>query len=267
MRVSRNELSSLFKQALRGAGLRSYTSNSSFRDFSGAHELLLLAAQYELMDWQYLLKVLERIHCSNSSLKPVSAESEQLFSQKFDLAGESLGAVALALVEFAMGQAMEREISASLVQECQDRSLILPAQAQARALANKHGLAAIAFWPKVDQNGICHTQASRLRAGEHHPSLSQSTYVSRPNIKLGKQDLVLVIANSELKAQRYMDQYWPETQHKLKPIISAQQFSKRLEQSINQGIELPENCWGQLMELAVNTLVPSDQHSRKGAGA
>jgi len=261
MKVSRNELVAVIKQAFEGLGF-------SLGDYENAAELIVWAEMHGLQG----LKVLQRGKRGFAEVEPVDARNFLLYSgANWDLAGGSC----LQLADLALGvlrvQAQKNSdgVVSIMMNNCRHRKLI------AKLLADRSSkdFSVSAIWLSrgelaAEQSNLVAMQHARIHAfapENHGESICYQQYQVAEVPEHAGASIALYAGLSSAAVRKHTELCLPDAAA-LKLELSHTEMLTHNAAHIANGIEIERDLWDKLVELGVRVLVESTEQSRQGAG-
>ncbi len=251
MLVARNEMLSTLKAALAESALKS-------GDHTGASELLLWGMLHRLISWPEIEKAIDVVCQTTAKLRYPVGELDERFTLNVDFGGACMAAHANAIGDFAIAQALINDLSAVRIENACFPETLVPKLVHAA----QRGLQATCFWV-TEKDGTTITLSYDIEAESTYPAQTTSSLKQ----DLSETDAVLVIARNKAKLSQYFDRHWKGSSAAQVIKSEPQTYAAAHAESIELGIDVPNDVWNKLIQMSKQILVPSSAQSRQGAGA
>lgn len=250
MLVARNEMLSTLKAALAESALKA-------GDHAGASELFMWVMLHRLISWPEIEKAIATASQITAKLRYPVRELDERFTLNVDFDGSCMAAHANAIGDFAIAQALINNLSAVRIENACFPKILVPKLVHAA----QRGLQATCFWVS-EKDGTPLTRSYDIESESAYPSQTTSSLVQN----LNDADAVLVIARNEAELSQYFDRHW--TGFSAAKVIESepQTYAVAYAESIESGIDVPDDVWNTLIKMSKQILVPSSAQSRQGAG-
>lgn len=247
MRVSQNELKSLFKQAFEACG---YDAGR----YRVAAELVVWSQMHGLNVFPLVKQHMLPLAQDSIRVKVLLDQPQKIV---FDNQGYSILTSASQIVNLANAKALNYGSCLVKVKNCVQPILITKALCDAKLF----GLQIHAYWwdaetqkaielrSNADQDGpeiFYYSNVNTLNNGELNVSFAKLQNTNNSELCSQRKNL---FGNAQLEQHR-----------------TADYFVQQYQQSLDQGIEIEEDFWQQLLNISAKVLVESNEHSRLGAG-
>ena len=254
VKASKNELTSLFKQAFEGMGY-------DFGGYESAADMIVWAQMHGLNSFEKIRKRLPTIvQDKRESVAQcrVTSDGELVIDAK---ANSSIAVAAMAL-DIAYVEAIKSEVACVSVLNCYDRNLVVKKLVDCAL----RGMLCLAYWHDGE---VLHWVTSDT--GVCCPEYAKYPLKNWPEAKFlqGKdqQSLFVVCAKNKPALEAYITQYLPRL-NEMSPIIMLPKMMKSSYlEALTNGIEIDNDFWKELATIGLKVLVESTEQSRMGAGA
>ncbi|NND81327.1 MAG: DUF3726 domain-containing protein [Gammaproteobacteria bacterium] len=257
MKVSRNELTSLIKQALEGCGLAQ-------GNYESAAAAMVWAQMLELSPFTDVDISLQQCADMRQAQIQLTPTSEQACEIK--LVGQVGGA--RGVTALLWGQSVSDLIEAQMLHNgvcvatiCNVRDPLLGVKPMQDAQAK--GLWCFAY----GANPGCPDIITHVRAQANQPATEIIQYQLLGGDTMSTTELTVVYTQSEAEYRRQLGLHDHANIENVIEQITPQQMQTNYDGSLSEGIEFPEPLFQRLTHLAANVLVESSAQSRRGAGA
>lgn len=254
MKVSITELTSLYKQALEGCGMDNgvYERAAGMAVWAHTHGMNIFC------DFDESLSQCEQLRRADIR---ILAQDTQFIH--FDVGQDGRETSALLwgnlVSDLIAARAFEDGLCAAQVDNCGDRLLLIKGLVDCQRL----GLSCLAVGRHSIDSEV--TYVVRTHAERCCPEIRQ--YQSSPATQSGGLSGMLVYARDEQLLDDYIHAHYAFDDSQMIDRASPEQLKKTYQQSLQDGVELPEELHKTLVSLAANVLVESSEQSRMGAGA
>ena len=250
MRVSKNELTSLYKQALEGCGVHIGTCES-------AAEMAVWAKMHGINGLSSLTACLAQCVALKSANINLIEQSEQ--SYLVDVNGATSLLLGGLISDLAYSQAYRTGFSEVKILNCQNRLLLHKQMTD----CHKRGMFCLAYGRNVADSKLAPV-AVRV-PGEALPEIVQ--FRCQNQIDLATNALVLVYAKHESRLSEHRQQNCDVDSTQIVDSNSPNDLFSNYQRSLDDGIEISESNYAALTSMAERVLVESSEQSRMGAGA
>ena len=273
MQTSKNELTSLLKQALEGCGLNAGAYEDAadviiWNTMHGFSNFNLLEKRFELLS-NSTHKTIEHEFVSHLDNDELSLENRKI-KVKFDAKQQSILQFVGRISDCLCDQAMRQKSVSAIINNCMDQVLILKKLSD----SSQRGLTSTAIW----KNENLTVNFALAREGSHCPILmSLGTDVTN-TLSVGTLYLNYAISPETLFEDLSSDQelsvifevyqkFEQQLNNTNATVLSTEQSIQNYQHCLMNGILIDDRLWELMIEYGNNVLVESTELSRMGAGA
>ncbi len=250
MRVSHNELTGLCRRAFEGLGFPP-------GDHEDAADMVVWLEQHALGGVEALRRGLDRL--TSEARASMSRTFEDASIGVIDGAGNSVMLCGSLAADLVYAKARRKGLAVVKIHDCYNRKLMLGYLARCA----RRGMSLMAFW-RNSEDPVVIEQVVSIRAFDDYPTLLLYQ-IDDQDDTLTRNRSVTLIASPHFAMLQSLH---PDPEEAtLLQVIPPEEFARQSRRVWEEGLEVDDDVWWRLKELAGRTLVESSDSSRaRGAG-
>jgi LDH2 family malate/lactate/ureidoglycolate dehydrogenase len=250
VKVSQNELTGLCRRAFEGLGFPP-------GDHEDAADMVVWLEQHGLGGVEALRRALDRL--TTEPRHPMSRAFEDSSIGVIDGADNSVMLCGSLAADLAYAKARRKGLAVVKIQNCFNRKLMLGYLARCA----RRGMSLMAFWRNSEEPVVIE-QVVSIRAYDDYPTLLLYQ-IEDEDATLTRNRSVTLIASPHFSMLQALHPDPDEAT--LLQVIRPEEFERQSHLAWQQGLEVEDDVWWRLKELAGRTLVEASEESRaRGAG-